>query len=194
MNHQDDGEELSGGRSSVAAARSTLEGRTEAVRVAVQTQKADGELSLRVANAEARISALEQKVSERESTPAAEEAAEEDVDADVEKLAKQEAAANEIESHKNAHSAALQEIEETATAAQQDTGLSKAIHGIQMELNVQRFPMSDMRRQFLEHSVQLSSLRRDLHEILRWALVEKIQSCIDQLRTPAAAGSGRKMP
>ena len=164
------------------------------MRVAVQTQKADGELSLRVANAEARISALEQKVSERESTPAAAEAAEEDVDADVQQLEKQEAAANEIESHKNAHSAALQEIEETATAAQQDTGPSKAIHGIQMELNVQRFLMSDMRRQFLELSVQLSSLRRDLHGILRWALVEKIQSCIDQPRSPAAAGSGRKMP
>ena len=53
-------------RGQVAAARFTLEQRREAVRVAVQTQKADAELSLRVANAEARISALEQKVSERE--------------------------------------------------------------------------------------------------------------------------------
>ena len=56
MNHQNDGEESSEGRSSVAAARSTLEQRPEAVRVAVQTLKADAELSLRVANAETRIS------------------------------------------------------------------------------------------------------------------------------------------
>ena len=61
----------------MAAARSTLEGRPEAVRVAVQIQKADAELSLRLANAEAHISALERKVSGRESTPAAAEAAEE---------------------------------------------------------------------------------------------------------------------
>ena len=47
--------------------------------------------------------------------------------------------ANEIASHKNAHSAALQET-------------NKAIHGIQMELSVQRFTMSDMRRQFPEHT------------------------------------------
>ena len=37
VNHQNDGEESSEGRSSVAAARSTLEQRLEAVRVAVQT-------------------------------------------------------------------------------------------------------------------------------------------------------------
>ena len=79
VNHQDDGEESSEGRSSVTAARSTLEGRPETVCVAVQTQKADALLSLRVANAEARISALEQKVSERESTRAAAEAGEEEV-------------------------------------------------------------------------------------------------------------------
>jgi len=48
---------------------------------------------------------------------------------------------------------------------QQDTGPSKAIHDIQMELSVQRSAISDMRRQFPEHSAQLSSLRRDLHEI-----------------------------
>ena len=61
------------------------------------------ELSLRVANAEALISALEhseQKVSEQELTQAAAEAA-------------AETAANEIEFHENVHSAALQEIEET---------------------------------------------------------------------------------
>ena len=67
VNQQDDGEESSEGRSSVAAARSTLEERPEAVRVAEQTRKTGAELSLRVANAEARISAMEQKVSERES-------------------------------------------------------------------------------------------------------------------------------
>ena len=73
MNHQDDVEESSEARSSVAAARSTLEGRPEAVRAAVQTLKTDAELGLRVANAEAHILALEQKVSERESTRAVEE-------------------------------------------------------------------------------------------------------------------------
>ena len=40
----------------------------------------------------------------------------------------------------------------TATAAQQDTGLGKAIRGSQMELSVQRFTMSDMRRPFRVHS------------------------------------------
>ena len=59
-------------------------------------QKADAELGLRVANAEARISAFEQKVSERESTRATAEAAEEDVNVEVQQLEKQEAAANEI--------------------------------------------------------------------------------------------------
>ena len=96
----------------MAAARFTLEQRWEAVRVAVQTQKADAELSLRVANAEARTSALEQKVSERESTRTAAEAAEEDVNVEVQQLEHQEAAANEIESQKNAHSTGLQKIEE----------------------------------------------------------------------------------
>ena len=91
----------------MAAAPFTLEQRREAVRVAVQTQKADAELSLRVAHAEARISALEQKVSERESTRAAAEAAEEDVNVEVQQLEHQEAAANEIESQKNAHSTGL---------------------------------------------------------------------------------------
>ena len=64
--------------------------------VAVQTQKTDAELSVRVANAETRISALEQKVSERESTPAAAEAAEENVNFEVQQLEKRDAAANEI--------------------------------------------------------------------------------------------------
>ena len=41
----------------------------------------------------------------------------------MQQLEKQETAANEIESHKNAHSAALQEM-------------NKPIHGIQMELSV----------------------------------------------------------
>ena len=91
----------------MAAARSTLEGRPEAVRVAVQTQTACAELS---SNAEARISALE---SERESTRAAAEAAEEDVNVEVQQLEHQEAAANEIVSHKDAHSAAFQAIVET---------------------------------------------------------------------------------
>ena len=67
-----------------------------------------------MATAGARISALEKKVSERKSTRAAAEAAEEDVNVEVQLLEKQEAAANDIESHKNAHSAAVQEeIEET---------------------------------------------------------------------------------
>ena len=96
----------------MAAARSTLDGRPEAVREALQTQKMDAELSLRVANAEARVSALEQKVSEQESIRAA-AAAEEDVNVEVQQLEHQEAAANEIESHENVRSAALQEIEET---------------------------------------------------------------------------------
>ena len=116
VNHQDDGEESSEGRSSVAGARSTLEGRPEAVRVAVQALKTDAELSLRVSNAEARISALEhleQKVSERELTRAAADAVEETADVEVQHLENQEAAANEIESHENVRSAALQEIEET---------------------------------------------------------------------------------
>ena len=48
VNHQNDGEESSEVRSSVAAVRSTLGSRgREAVRVAVQTQKADAELGLR---------------------------------------------------------------------------------------------------------------------------------------------------
>ena len=92
----------------------------------------------------------------------------------MQQLEKQEAAANEIESHKNAHSAALQEM-------------NKAIHGIQMELSVLRFFMSDMRRQFPEHSARLSSLRRDLHEIRCRSGGEKIQSRIDQPRIPAVA-------
>ena len=79
VNHQN-GEESSEVRSSVAAARFTLDQRREAVRVAVQTQKVDAEVSLCAANdTEARISAVEQKVSERESTRAAADAAEEDV-------------------------------------------------------------------------------------------------------------------
>ena len=94
----------------MAGARSTLEERPEAVRVAVQIQTAYAELSLCVAIAEARISALE---SERESTQAAAEAAEEDVNVEVQQLEHQEAAANEIESHKDAHSAAFQAIVET---------------------------------------------------------------------------------
>ena len=139
VNHQDDGEESSDGRSSAAAARSVLEERPEAVHVA---------------NVEARISALEhleQKVSERDLTRAAGEAAEETADVEVQQLENQEAA-NETESHENVRSAVLQEI-------------GKAIHGIQMELSMQRFLMRDTRRQFPEHSAQLSSLRRDLHEI-----------------------------
>ena len=84
--------------------------------VAVQTQKTDAELSLRVANVEALISVLdhvEQKVGEQDSTRAAAEAAEETANVEVQQLENQEAAANEIESHENVHSAALQEIEET---------------------------------------------------------------------------------
>ena len=93
VNYQNDGEESSEVRSSVAAVRSTLGSRgREAVRVAVQTE---GRCRA-VANAEARISDLEQKVSERESTRAAAEAAEEDVNVEVQQLEKQEAAANEI--------------------------------------------------------------------------------------------------
>ena len=133
------------------------------MRVAVQTQKADAESSLRVANAEARISALEQK--ERTGVdPGGCGSAEEDVNVEVQRLEHQEAAANEIASHKNTHSAPFQEIEEkenvldcTATAAQQDTGLGKAIRGIQMELSVQRFSMSDMRRPFRAHSTAVES-------------------------------------
>ena len=73
MNHQDDGEEL-------PRADPVWQRLREAVRVAVQSQKADAERSLRVANAEAHISVkehLEQKVSELELTRAAAEAAEE---------------------------------------------------------------------------------------------------------------------
>ena len=110
LNHQNDGEESSEGLTSVAVARSTLEQRPEAVRVAVQTQKADAELGLRVANAEARISASEQ-MSERESTRAAAEAAEEEANVEVQQLENQEA-----ESRKNAPSAALQEIEEAVVS------------------------------------------------------------------------------
>ena len=65
------------------------------------------ELSLRVANA-----ALEQKVERTGATRAAAEAAEVDVSFEVQQLEHQEAAANEIESQKNAHSTGLQEIEE----------------------------------------------------------------------------------
>ena len=65
VNHRNDGEKSSVGRSFVAAARSTLEGRPEAVYVAVQAEKTDAELRLRVDSAEVRISALELKVSER---------------------------------------------------------------------------------------------------------------------------------
>ena len=81
----------------------------QAIRVSVQTQKADAELTLRVADAEARILALEQKASERESTRAAAEAAEEEANVEVQQLENQETAAKAIESHENAHSAALQE-------------------------------------------------------------------------------------
>ena len=119
-----------------------------------------------------------------ESTPAAAEAAEENVNVEVQQLEKQEASAYEIESHKKAHGATLQEM-------------NKAIRGIQMELSVQRFFVSDMRRQFPEHSAQLSSLGRDLHEI--WCRSDgrswKIQCRMDQPRNPAAAaGIVRKMP
>ena len=128
VDHQDDGEESSEVRSSVAAARSTLEQRQEAVLVAAQTQKADAELSLRMTNAEAHISALEQKVSERESTRAAEEAA------------------NEIESHKNAHSAAFQEIEETEVSCTgQRLQLSKTWVRARQSMAFRWSCMSDMR-------------------------------------------------
>ena len=99
--------------------------RREAVRVAVQSQKGDAERSLRLANAEAHISVmelLEQKVSERELTRAAAEAAEEMADVEMQQLKNQEAPANEIESHENAHSTALQEIEETEVSW---TGLAR---------------------------------------------------------------------
>ena len=56
---------------------------------------------------------FEQKVSERALTRAAAEATEETANVEVQQLENQESAANEIESHENVHSAALQEIEET---------------------------------------------------------------------------------
>ena len=68
MNHQEDNKKTSEGRSSVAAAWSISEKRPEPVHFAAQALKTDAELSLRVANAETCISALEyleQKVSER---------------------------------------------------------------------------------------------------------------------------------
>ena len=52
-------------------------------------------------------------MSEQELTREAAEAAAEEANVDVQQLEKQEAAANEIESRKNAHSVALQEIEES---------------------------------------------------------------------------------
>ena len=92
VNHQDDGEESPEGRSE----RLGPPWRAAGSRACCRTD------TERVANAEARIPALKKKVSERESTREAAEAAEEG-----------DAAANEIESHKNAHSAAFEEIEET---------------------------------------------------------------------------------
>ena len=133
VNHQNDGEESSEVRSSVAAARFTLEQRREAVRVAVQTQKADAELSLRVANAEARTSAWEQKVSERESTPAAAEAAEEDT-SKCSSWSIREQLRTRFSPSGNRGGRSV--LDRTAIAAQQDTGPSQAIHGIQMELSV----------------------------------------------------------
>ena len=98
------------------------------MRVAVQTQKADAESSLRVANAEARISALEQK--ERTGVdPGGCGSAEEDVNVEVQRLEHQEAAANEIASHKNTHSAPLQEIEETKKRPGLHSNCSSARHG-----------------------------------------------------------------
>ena len=183
----------------------TLEERPEAVHVVVQTQKTDAELSLHVANAEARISASEhseQKVSERELTRAVGEAAEETANVEVQQLENQEAAAHEIESHENVRSAALQDIEETGVSwTGQRLQLSKTrVRARQsmafrwMELSVQRFLMGDMRRQFPERSAQLSSLRRDLHEIRcrsdgrSWGGPRTVSS-----NRPAAAGSVRKM-
>ena len=93
----------------------------------------------------------------------------ENVNVEVQQLEKQEAAANEIESRKNAQSAGNRAernvLDRTAITAQQDMGPNKAIRGIQMVLFAQRILLSDMHRQFPEHSAQLSSLRRDLHEI-----------------------------
>merc|ERR1712064_163855 len=111
--------------------------------------------SLRVANAEARVSALEQEVTEREADRAAAEAAEETANVNVQHLEKQAAAAKPvvtleellvgeidlvaslIETHKNAHSAALQEVEEAeASWTAQRLSLSKSLHGATLQVAV----------------------------------------------------------
>merc|ERR1712135_245557 len=61
-----------------------------------QHLQADAEMSLRVANAEARVSALEQEVTEREADRAAAEAAEETANVNVQHLEKQAAAAKHV--------------------------------------------------------------------------------------------------
>ena len=112
MNHQDDGQESSEGRSSVAAARSTLEGRPEALRVAEQRQKTDG-CRAEPARGQRRGTHVGFGTEGERTGVAAAEAAEETINVEVQQLEKQDAVANEIESHKNADSSALQEIEET---------------------------------------------------------------------------------
>merc|ERR1712136_328256 len=120
-----------------------------------QHLEADAEMSLRVANAEARVSALEQEVTEREADRAAAEAAEETANVNVQHLEKQAAAAKHvvtleelllgeidlvaslIETHKNAHSAALQEVEEAETSwTAQRLSLSKSLHGATLQVAV----------------------------------------------------------
>ena len=171
----------------MAAARFTLDQRREAVRVAVQTQKADAKVSLRAANdTEARISALEQNVSERESTRAAAEAAEEDVHVEVQQLEHQEEAANEIESPTRTPTVQPFRKSRRQKRPGPDSDCSQARHGSE-----QRNPWhSDGAERVVAHAHE----RHASTQQIRWALVETIRSRVEQpRRTPAAAGSVRKV-
>merc|ERR1712135_75788 len=101
-----------------------------------QHLQADAEMSLRVANAEARVSALEQEVTEREADRAAAEAAAKHVVTLEELLLGEiDLVASLIETHKNAHSAALQEVEEAETSwTAQRLSLSKSLHGATLQV------------------------------------------------------------
>ena len=138
VDHQDDGEESFEGRSSVAA------GGAEASRACCRTDT-EGRCSAEIARGQRRGTRLGFGTEgEREGVDLRAIAAEQDVHVEVQHLEKQEAAANEIESHKNAHSAAPREIEETEVSW-----------------------IGQMRRQMLEHSA------RDLHET-RWRIQSRI--------------------
>merc|ERR1712135_219900 len=92
-----------------------------------QHLQADAEMSLRVANAEARVSALEKQAAAAKHVVTLEELL----------LGEIDLVASLIETHKNAHSAALQEVEEAETSwTAQRLSLSKSLHGATLQVAV----------------------------------------------------------